>query len=294
MSSASATVILSEVQSLKAVILSLQGEVGSLKTLLSSKALAAEPSGSVGGKKPKKEKKEKDPNAPKRERTEWGLFTDKIRALLKENGYSGMDLAVGCLQFCKALKTENADFASWEDSDVLARRSAWEAPEPKAKAASVASGPAEEELEDGDGAASAVSSEKKKRGPAKGTKLTEEQKAQRKATREANKVKKEGASEAPASAPASPVPASAAKSAPAAKSSPAPVTASEPSDEFKPTLLQGKKYFINLKTGHSYHRNDDGSQGDWAGLFSRVPKPHIDAEAPEPTEEEGDDLCLDE
>jgi hypothetical protein len=290
MSSASASVILSEVQRLSGEILSLKSQVTSLQTLLSSKAVAAEPSGSVSGKKAKKEKKEKDPNAPKRERTEWGLFTDKIRALLKENGYSGMDLAVGCLQFCKALKTENEDLSSWASEDVLARRSAWTAPEPKAKKeGSVASGPAEED--ELDGAASAASSEKKKRGPAKGTKLTDEQKAARKATREANKAKKEGSSEAPASPKAAPT--SVAPASPKAAPAPAPASA-DPSDEFKPTLLGGKKYFINLKTGHAYHRNDDGSQGEWAGLFSRIPKPHIDFDAPEPTEEEGDDLCLDE
>lgn len=144
--------------------------------------------------------------------------------------------------------------------------------------------PSEDEAppSDGEGAASATSSEKKKRGPPKGLKLTEEQKAQRKATREANKAKKEEAS-----APASPA-LSASSALPPLP--PSPKTTAAPSG-FQPVMLGGNRYYINLASGHAYHRNEDGSQGHWAGLFSRTPKPHVDFSVPEP---ESDFADLDE
>jgi hypothetical protein len=129
------------------------------------------------------------------------------------------------------------------------------------------------------------------------------------AGRAAKKAEKEGAKE---DAPASPKP-SAAKSEPSpppAKTAsvpsakavappPAPAEAA-PADEFRPVMLQGKKFFVNLATGHAYSRNEDGSQGDWAGIFhnpakgglpnpnAKTPKaPWVDSSVAEPTE--GDD-----
>ena len=316
--SSSATLILSEVQGLRAEIVSLKAQVTGLQSLLAAKPVSAAPAKAV------RAKKEKDPNAPPKERSAWGLFTDRVRGLLRENDYAGKALGPECVQFCSSLKEENGVFASWTDEDILARRAAWSAPEVSkgelkggkgwaktgerrqaAKSASVAGSVAgsvaEDDLEDG--AASAAPSEEpaKKRGPAKGTKLTEEQKAKRKATREANKAKKEGAA-AETSAPASPkveaaeatAPASP-KAAPVAVKAAEPVAAAESKDKFTPVMLKGadgkpKRYFVNLATGHAYNRNEDGSQGSWAGLFSKTPKPQIDFTVPEPGAEEEEEL----
>jgi hypothetical protein len=41
-----------------------------------------------------------------------------------------------------------------------------------------------------------------------------------------------------------------------------------------------------LETGHCYRRDPvDDSRGEWAGLFSRSPKPSIDDSVPEPRAE---------
>jgi hypothetical protein len=331
-----------------AAILSLEAQLSALKAQLSLPSGKTE---SASGKPlapsalPKADKKAPAPKEEKKERktSDWALFTQRVRSLLKEGGYEKKDLSVGCLQFCGDLKKENADFASWASEDILARRAAWVVPEkisvssalaeeasvvsaaaeaadavaepkkrgpPKgvklseeekakrkatkeankaAKEASASAPPSEDEApaSDAEGAASVVSSEKKKRGPPKGVKLSEEQKAQRKATREANKAKKEESSEASASAPASP--SFSAASASSAASIPLPPSpkasaASAPSG-FQPVMLGGHRYYINLSSGHAYHRNDDDSQGHWAGLFSRVPKPHINHSVAEPETE---------
>jgi hypothetical protein len=52
--------------------------------------------------------------------------------------------------------------------------------------------------------------------------------------------------------------------------------------EFMPIMLSGNRYLVIRETGHAYHRLSDGGQGEWAGLFRRTPKPHIDNSVPEP------------
>jgi hypothetical protein len=74
----------------------------------------------VAEKKPRKKS-----DAPP---TAWRLFTDRVRGLLKDNAYAGKSVGVECVQFCSSLKTENADFDSWADADILAQRAAWSAP----------------------------------------------------------------------------------------------------------------------------------------------------------------------
>jgi hypothetical protein len=64
------------------------------------------------------------------------------------------------------------------------------------------------------------------------------------------------------------------------------VAAAPSSGQFKPVLLVGVRYLVNMESGHAYYRNEDGSQGDWAGIFSRTPKPHVDTSVPEPGAEE--------
>ena len=176
-------------------LLALRAQVSSLQAALEAKTVSAP---AKTDKAPaKKVKKERDPDAPPRERTAWGLFTDRIRALLRANGYEGADVATRCVQFCSSLKEENADLSSWSDEDVLARRAAWTAPEVskqkaagkswrKPKTGSVASG---EDAEDG---ASAEEKPKKARkNPWEG--LSEEAKAERIAKMKAGKAAKKAA-----------------------------------------------------------------------------------------------------
>ena len=262
---------------------------------------------------------------PKREPTAWRLFADRVRTLLRENGYEGRALGPQCVQFASSLKEENAEFSSWADADILARRSAWAAPEvskgelkggkgwaktgerrASSKPSSVVSG-GDEEAEE------AAPAKKARKNPWEG--LSDEQKAERiakmKAGKAAKKAAAEGSADAEEEAPVSPkVKAEAAPKASAPKevaakpSSPkaaeapkassksnaaaAPAVAAAPaaSGQFKPVLLQGVRYLVNMESGHAYHRNDDGSQGDWAGIFSRTPKPHVDSSVPEPGAEE--------
>jgi len=315
--SANATLILSEVQGLRAEILSLKAQVTTLQSALASKPVSAAPVKGV------RAKKEKDPDAPKRAPSAWILFTKRVHDLLAENSYTGSDLGKNNQMFCGSLKDENSELSSWKDEDILARRAAWAVPEiSKQKAsgksyrknkegstASVASAPAEDELEDA--ASAAPSEESKKRGPAKGTKLTEEQKAQRKATREANKAKKAAAEgfsagrldDEPLGASAEEIQeavkaaAAVKKAAPAPAPAPAPVAVkTEAADEFKPVLLNKKRYLVNLATGHAYNRNEDGSQSTWAGIFSKKMQhpdgkiaPGIDFTVPEPGAEEAEE-----
>jgi hypothetical protein len=313
MSSSNVSLILSELQATKAEVISLKSQMSSLQSLLSSKLSASAGGGAGEGGKPvksKRAKKEKDSSAPPREPTAWRTFTERVGALLKSEGYTGKDLAVGNLQFCKTLRKENEDLSSWEDADILARRAAWTAPEPKPKeekgsasaAASVVSG--DEELE---------SSDKPAKKPRKSAweGLSEQEReakiAKMQAGRKAKKAEKEGAKE---DAPVSPKPSAAkseaspppAKSAsvPAAKAAAPPSApssssnASEAKDEFRPVMLKSKRYFVNLATGHAYNRNEDGSQGDWAGIFHKTQPdgkavPWIDTSVPEPGAEDEED-----
>jgi hypothetical protein len=51
---------------------------------------------------------------------------------------------------------------------------------------------------------------------------------------------------------------------------------------FKSVLLRGVRYLVDMDSGHAYYRNEDGSQGEWAGIFSRTPMPHINTSVPKP------------
>ena len=330
-----------ETSAILAAISAMETQLAALRAQISGKTPAKPQAAS--GKTPAapKEKKEK-----KETTNPWVLFTARVRSVLKEAGYEKKTLGPEAVVFCGELKKENGDFASWADEEILARRAAWTAPEIAKKgsgkksagsgAASVASdadadaaapseepakkkrGPpkgvklseeekakrkatreankakkdaasasasaSEDEEEapasDGEAAASTTSSEKKKRGPPKGVKLSEEEKAKRKATREANKAKKK---EAPAS------PSLSAATVPLPPSPPMAPVKTAPAN-FQPVMLKdesGKpaRYYINLQTGHAYHRSEDGTQGHWAGLFSKTPKPHIDHSVAEPEAE---------
>lgn len=48
------------------------------------------------------------------------------------------------------------------------------------------------------------------------------------------------------------------------------------------------RFFVNIDTGHAYHRNPDGSMGPWAGIFHKTggganrKLPWVDTSVPEP------------
>lgn len=259
-------------------------------------SLRAQISGSVGksaapAPAPKERKPRKKSDAPP---SAWRLFADRVRALLKDNGYAGKALGTECVQFCATLKDENSDLSSWADADILGRRAAWSAPEvgrleaklgkgwaktgerkAAAKAASVASG------SDAEGSA-AVSADKPKRKSAWDG-LSEEARAAKiakmQAGRAAKKAAKDGSGDAaPTQTSSSAVAVTNAASVPL----PASPASTGSSANLRKVTLNQKAYLINLESGHAWYRNADDSKGDWAGLFSKTPKPHIDFTAAEP------------
>jgi len=316
----SSTNVSSVLSQLLSEMKTLNSRISTLEGLVSVKPSAAPA--------PKKERKsaakssDSEPRAP----TAWRLFADRVRGVLREAGFEGKSLGTECVQFCSSLKEENADFSSWSESDILARRAAWSAPEvskQKAKSSppSVASeveaeaeaaptkkerknpwaglseeqkaeriakmkagkaakkASAEEEapasLSDAEAApASVSSSEKKKRGPKKFSEMSPEEVAEAKAKRASKKEAKSSAAP-PAAAAAAKMPLP-----------PSPPSSVSPLENFQRVMLSGSAYWVNLQNGHCYHRLTDGSQGDWAGIFSRTPKPHVDSSVPEPGAEE--------
>lgn len=345
----------------------LNGRISTLEGLVSTKSA---PVGAAGGGAAKKERKTKAKSSDsgvekvKRAPTAWLLFTARVREVLREAGFEGKSLGKECQMFCSSLKEENGDFSSWTESDILARRAAWTAPEvskqaargehwkngkkvvtptgssaasvvsdadggaaaasdgdaapakkarknpwadltPEQKAAKVAAmkagraakkaeaAPSDEEAPASDGeadggaaAASVTSSEKKKRGPKKFSDMTPEEleaakakRAAKKATKTAEEPKPSAAESASAAAARLPLPAS-----------PAHSVASTSLDGFQRVILGGAPYWVNLASGHCYHRISDGvtpggAKGEWAGIFHRTPKPRIDDSVPEPSDD---------
>jgi len=249
--------------SVLATITSLEKQLAALKAQLGADPVPAEPS----VKKAARAKKESAERAP-REPTAWRLFADRVRSVLRSADYEGTALGVGCVQFCKVLKEENGDFASWSDEDILARRAAWAQPERAAKKkatpeSDTESAPAPPSPSGPAAAGAGVSdvesttSSHKKRGPAKGTKWSDEKKAAAALKRAATKAKKTG------EAAALPLP-------------PSPPPSEPPSDDessFKKVLVDKKAYWVNQTNGHAYFRNPDDSRGDWAGIFHRTGAP---------------------
>ena len=258
--------------------------------------------------------------------TPWRLFTDRIRGVLAAADFKGKALGVECVQFCASLKDENADFDSWTDELVLARRADWSAPEVSrgeakhgkgwaktgerraaAKAASVtgsvvSGGDADA---DADGGAALVVAEPKKARKNTWEGLTPEQRAAKVAAMKAGKdAKKAGGSTdsvtesadntaAVLEAAPSPVLTAAASSSVVVTNAGKAAADSAPVSEFQGVMLGGNRYLVNLANGHCYRREKDGSQGDWAGIFHRTGGkkngPYIDEAVPEPTDDDGDD-----
>jgi len=261
-------------------------------------------------KEAKKEKKEAAPSAEEkkpRAPTAWLVFTERVRGLLREADYPSKALGPEMTKFCSELKKDNEDLSSWSSEDILARRAAWTAPEAKAPSApaSVVEEAAEEkkpeekkprksaweglseedraakiakmqagraakkaakspEVEEAapvaapasDGEASVTSSEKKKRGPKKLADMSSEERLAHEAKVKERAAKKAEKKAAPSSPELPPLP-------------PSPV-ASVGESSFKRVLLDGKRYLVNMTSGHTYFRAADDSQGDWAGIFKKT------------------------
>lgn len=290
--------ILSAISELKSQIAALEAKMGSL-------SLTSEPVKTA--KATKAAKKPRDPEAPKRPKTEWILFTERVRGLLVANGYSG---GAEVQQFCSHLKEEQ-DMYKWNDESILASRKLWTAPEKKPrapksvasvesdsekkpkkvlspehlaklaegrarkaaekKAAEAAAAPAPEPEASSEPTSEAESTGSKKRGPKKGTKLTDEQKAARKAKMAENKLKK---------AAKVPLPADSDK-----EEGEVSEPEEEPEIQFNPLIIKGKRYMWNPLNHHCYHREEDGSKGDWAGLLNIQDKSITIKAAPEPEAE---------
>jgi hypothetical protein len=318
MSSSNVSLILSELSATRADVLALKSEVSSLRAALAAKTVSA-PAAAASGKPVVEKKQRKKSDAPP---SAWRLFTDRVRELLRsvkdadgKDVYSGKPIGVECVQFCSTLKDENSELSSWSDADILARRAEWSAPEvSKQKAAgkswrkaktdsapgSVVSGGEEDELDGEAPAASSTDGKKKQRkNPWEG--LTPEQRAAKSAAMKAGKAAKKAAASSDSGAPVAETAASAVVSAPPAQtaSKPAAVASSSaaaavttPSTSgpagFKKVALNGDRFWVNLESGHAYYRLADESQGEWAGLFSKSPKPNVDKTAPEPVAEDED------
>ena len=311
------SLLVAKVDAQTAIINALQAEISALRTTPVKTASAVSAGKPVTEKKPRK-KSDAPPSA-------WRLFTDRVRSVLMGAEFKGKALGVECVQFCATLKDEledGQDFDSWTPERILARRADWSAPEVSrgeakhgkgwaktgerraaAKSASagnsVVSSPAEDEVLDDE----VLDDEPVGTKPAKtGRKWSPEAKAAAAAKRAAKKA--EGSAVVvTASSKGDAVPKEASPKLTASSSSTnaanvggggaAASASASSSGVFKPVMLGGgARYFVNMENGHAYHRLADGSQGEWAGLFKRDPKPRIDDSVPEPTADD-DELAFD-
>ncbi len=187
----------------------------------------------------------------------------------------------------KERKNPWAGLSEEQKAERIAKMKAGKAAKKAAEAPAASSDDEEAPASDGEAAASAAvsvtSSEKKKRGPKKFSEMSPEELAAAKAKRAAKKEAKKSTEAPKPSAAAS---ASASAALPALPASP-PASVVAPLDGFQRVMLSGAPYWVNLTSGHCYHRLADGGQGEWAGIFHRTPKPHIDDSVPEPSEDDG-------
>lgn len=227
------------------------------------------------GKAPK-EKKARKPRDPDAKPNSWILFTSRVRSVLSE---SGNKLGVEATQFCSSLKAKNADLDSWTAEAILTEFTSWEKPEISKQAAA---GKSKGRKGSNASAESAAAAEAKPEKPKKV--LSPEHLAAMAEGRKKKAAEKKAATSAPSSAPASPEP---------KVSAPAPAAAAPAADsEWKKFILKGKSYLWNPSNNYTYFREEDGSQGEWAGIFNPANK-SIDSSVPEPMED-GEDFELDE
>ena len=256
-----------DIQSITKSISTMEAQLGELRKIVAL----------MGGQAaaPAKEKKERKPRSADAKPNPWIDFTKSVRAALVAGGVE--KLGAECQQFCKTLKDERADYASWTPDAVQARWRTWEKP---AKAPTPPASDTEAPA-----AAAAAPSDKPKRV------LTDEQKAKMKAGREAAKARKAAeagsASEAPAAvseAPASDGEASTSskkgpgrpkgsknKAPAAAAAATATTTVATPvAEEYKPLKVGGKQYL--LSGDRAYQRTETGEAGAYVGVYDAKTK----------------------
>jgi len=171
-----------------------------------------------GSKKQKREKKERDPDAPKREPSDWIKHTTHVRQFLADE-HKG----VVCTQVASMLKADGKMFP--DEADVMDAYARWKENPPvkadkadakadkaekKSKTPSASGSVADEASESESGEKG--SSAKKERKPR--AKMTDEQKAAAKEKREAKKAAKAAEAESDAESVVAPVAASASMPAP--------------------------------------------------------------------------------
>ena len=282
-----------------AAISAIESQLAVLKAHLAGGSL---PSVGKAGRVAKAKKERKVSDAPP---TAWRIFTDRVRGLLKANGYTAKALGVECVQFAATLKDENNDLSSLVDADILARRAAWSAPEvsrweakhgakgkTSSAANSVVSGASKADEAPATGGSGPVSDsgsvklKKERKNPWAG--LSAEDKAAKVAKMASAKAAKKAAvAVTDMSAPVADTPVvSTAVSVPLPPS-PKLSASTGANAGFQRMSLLGDPYWVNKATGHCYKRNKDGSQGNWAGIFhsSGGPVnggPYIDDSADEP------------
>jgi hypothetical protein len=251
-----------DIQSITKSISTMEAQLGELRKIVTMMGGQAAP---VVTEKVKKERKPRSADAKP---NPWIDFTKLVRAALVPAVVE--KLGAECQQFCKTLKSEQADYASWTPEAIQTRWRTWEKP------AKAPTPPAS----DTEAPAAAAPSDKPKRV------LTDDQKKKMQAGRERKAAEKKAAAEAAsASASASEAPAPAAAEAAASdgeastsskkrgrpKGSKNKVPAeSATTEEYKPLTLGGKKYL--LSGDRAYERTDEGTAGTYAGVYDKKTK----------------------
>ena len=247
-----------DIQSITKNISMMEAQLGELRKIVTMMGGQAAPAVT------EKVKKERKPRSADAKPNPWIDFTKSVRAALVAGGVE--KLGAECQQFCKTLKSEQADYASWTPDAVQARWRTWEKP------AKAPTPPAS----DTEAPAAAAPSDKPKRV------LTDEQKAKMKAGREAAKARKAAesgsasASEAPAAAAAEAAASdgeastsSKKRGRPKGSKNKAPAE-SATTEEYKPLTLGGKKYL--LSGDRAYQRTETGEAGAYVGVYDAKTK----------------------
>lgn len=138
--------------------------------------------------KPKKKAKAKrDPDAPKRPASDWCLFVKRVSEVMKENPIAGSKASA--MKVASALKKgEDFQMDSVSAQQILDAYN--QTTVDLANAPEVAKATDGNETDTSSTSSFTTANGEKKRGPKKGTKLTDEQKAARKAKTAENKAKK--------------------------------------------------------------------------------------------------------
>ena len=244
-----------DIQSITKSIGMMEAQLGELRKIVTMMGGQAAPAVT------EKVKKERKPRSADAKPNPWIDFTKSVRAALVAGGVE--KLGAECQQFCKTLKSEQADYASWTPEAIQARWRTWEKP------AKAPTPPAS----DTEAPAAAAPSDKPKRV------LTDEQKAKMKAGREAAKARK-AAESGSASASASEAPAAAEAAASDGEASTSSKKRGRPkgsknkasavAEEYTPLTLGGKKYL--LSGDRAYDRTEEGTAGAYAGVYDKKTK----------------------